>query len=315
MTLTDSVGERGKNNANDVRAVQSLLVENSDYLVPSRIPPPSGVCDAQTIALIKLFQERVVHLSPPSGLIAPQSPTWFALNRQSGPGSDPLQSAISELESEFLNFAQRFIKDANVRANYLAEARRFSQELLDDVKAGRLTPTAAAARANEMRNSLMEAMRVRSSDIGRAVAELEKATGKTLADLMEKYALKIYGKEFKLLSAAEQDIVYLEIVAKAGAPNPKWNARALKLGKIGRGLIVVSLALAVYNVASSERPGRQVVKEGVTAGAGLLGSMAGGAAAGLVCGPGAPVCVGIGVVVGGIAFGLGADLSFDWLWK
>ncbi len=315
MTLTDTVGEKGRNNANDVRAVQALLGKNIDSLVPSLPPPPSGVCDAQTISLIKLFQERVLHMQPPSGLVGPQSATWFALNGQSGPASDPLQSAISELDSQFINFAQRFIQDAGVRANYLAEAKRFSQDLLDQVKSGRLTPEAAAARASEMRNSLMEAMRIRSSDIGRAVAELEKATGKTLAELMEKYAQKLYGREFKLLSAAEQDLVYLEIVAKAGAPNPKWNARAMKLGKVGRGLIVVSLALAVYNVASSERPGRQIVKEGTTAGAGFLGSIAGGAAAGLVCGPGAPVCVGIGVVVGGIAFGLGADLTFDWLWE
>lgn len=43
--------------------------------------------------------------------------------------------------------------------------------------------------------------------------------------------------------------------------------------------------------------------------------MLGGAAAGLACGPGAPVCVGVGALVGGIAFAVGVDLTFDWLWQ
>jgi len=42
--------------------------------------------------------------------------------------------------------------------------------------------------------------------------------------------------------------------------------------------------------------------------------MAGGAAAGMICGPGAPVCVTIGVFVGGVAAVLGADFTFDKFW-
>ena len=83
---------------------------------------------------------------------------------------------------------------------------------------------------------------------------------------------------------------------------------------MGRGLIFVSVAFAVYNVATAENKGRQVVKEGATAGAGVLGGMAGGAVAGLACGPGAPVCVGVGIFVGGAIAALGADVTFDWLW-
>ena len=28
-----------------------------------------------------------------------------------------------------------------------------------------------------------------------------------------------------------------------------------------------------------------------------------------------PVCVGVGALVGGIAFAVGVDLTFDWLWQ
>jgi hypothetical protein len=77
---------------------------------------------------------------------------------------------------------------------------------------------------------------------------------------------------------------------------------------------VFSTAIAVYNVATADDMGRQVVKEGATAGAGILGGMAGGAAAGLVCGPGAPVCVAVGIFAGGALAAFGADRLFEWAW-
>lgn len=77
--------------------------------------------------------------------------------------------------------------------------------------------------------------------------------------------------------------------------------------------MVVTVAFAVYNVATAEDTGQAIAREGVGLGAGLVGSMAGGAAAGLACGPGAPVCVAVGVFVGGALFALGADLTFDWI--
>jgi hypothetical protein len=136
-----------------------------------------------------------------------------------------------------------------------------------------------------------------------------------MEQLQAKYAARLFGKEFGELAAAEQDAVFLEIVRAAGRPNPRFTAAASGLGKVGKGLLIVSLAFAVYNVASSDRPGREAVKQGAGIGAGFLGSVAGGAAAGLACGPGAPVCVGVGALVGGVLFAVGADFTFDWLWN
>lgn len=56
-------------------------------------------------------------------------------------------------------------------------------------------------------------------------------------------------------------------------------------------------------------------KEGAVLGGGLLGSVAGGAAAGLACGSGAPVCVTVGVFVGGVMFAVGAEITFDSFWN
>jgi hypothetical protein len=317
MPIRHSVGQLAQNDPGDVKIIQTLLNNNASQLVPATMVSPTGSCDKQTIYLITLFQDRVVGMENPTGQVVPNGRTWFALNGQSGPASldlDP-EMAVDALNSQFLNFAQRFIQDDGVRANYLTEAKKFSQEILDQYGAGELTAAAAAKRAQEMRNSLMETSRLNLSDVGRAVSELEKAAGKSMEELTAHYATKLYGKSFGALNPGEQDAVFIEIVRAAGRANPKWNARAALFGKVGKGLLVVSLAIACYNIAFSDRPGRQTVKEASSLGIGFLGSVGGGAAAGLWCGPGAPVCVGIGAIVGGIVFAVGSDLAFDWLWE
>ena len=315
--ITGSVGRRGRNTPADVSVVQDLLRANRDALIPARLAFQPGRCDAAMENLIEIFQKNVVHLTPPTGLVEPDSRTWYALNKQSGPavGDSILDEALLLLESSSANFGERFIQDAGVRANYVAEARRFAEEVVADVQAGRLTPKQGAERANLMRNSLLDAARLKSSDIGRAAAEAEKATSLTIAQLMEKYAQKLFSREFVQLTAAEQDAVFMEIAKAAGRPNQGFTAAARNLGRVGRGLIVVSIALAAYSVATSDRPGREAAKQGANFGIGFLGSVAGGAAAGLVCGPGAPVCVGVGAFIGGVAFAFGTDVTFDWLWK
>jgi hypothetical protein len=317
MVIRHSVGQLAQNDPEDVKTVQTLLNSNASQLTPAAMVKATGICDKQTIYLITLFQERVVGMENPTGQVVPNGRTWYALNGQSGPASldlDP-EMAVDALNSQFLDFAQRFIQDDGVRANYLEQAKKFSQEILDQYSAGELTAVEAAKKANVMRNSLMDASRLNLSDVGRAVSELEKSAGKTMEELTAHYAGKIYGKSFEELSAAEQDAVFLEIVSAAGRANPKWNARAALFGKVGKGLLIVSLAIACYNIAFSDRPGRQAVKETTSLGAGFLGSVGGGAAAGIWCGPGAPVCVAIGAVVGGLVFAVGSDLVFDWLWE
>jgi len=317
MPLQDSVGRNGRNLPQDVLLIQQLLEANSTYLIPLNPAPVNGACDGQTIYLIEVFQQRALNLTSPTGRVEQNSPTWFALNSVCGGGTanPELDEALRLLRSEVVNFSTRFITDAGVRANYQAQAEQFAQELLDKVARGEYTAQAAANEATNLRNGLLDAARLKSSDVGRAVAEAEKAAGLTIEELKAKYAQRLFQREFKQLAAEQQDTVFIEIVRASGRPNPRFNGLARGLGKGGRAILVVAIAFTVYDIASSDRPGRQAVKDGVGLGAGLAGSMAGGALAGLACGPGAPICVGVGVFVGGVAFALGSDLTFDWLWE
>lgn len=79
-----------------------------------------------------------------------------------------------------------------------------------------------------------------------------------------------------------------------------------RLSYAGRGLIVISLAISAYNIATSTDKVSAAGKELLSISASIGGGIAGGAIAGLACGPGAPVCVTIGAFVGGAlaAFGV-----------
>ena len=298
----------------DVQQVQRLLNDRSNTTVVAE----TGRLDAATISALARFQERQLNMRPPSARVEPDSATWFALMGQSGPSasiSPELDETLRALEAEAVAFAARFIKDARIRENYVAQAKQFADEVRDRVVRGEMTVEQGSRQASDMRNVLMDAARLQNSDVGRAVSQAEKACGKTFGQLTEKYALEKFQKPFKNLSAAQQDVVFAEIIRAAGSPNLKYTYIARNLGRVGKGLVIVTMAFAVYEVTESDRPGREVARQAAGIGAGLGGSMAGGALAGLACGPGAPICVGVGALVGGIVFAVGADVTFTWLWE
>lgn len=222
--------------------------------------------------------------------------------------------ALRQLETAALAFATRFIPDEATRAAYRRGVVEFVWELRAEVRSGRIPRADAARLAHQTRNLLMDQARARTSDFGLALAREMKATGRTFEQLLDRYAMDLFGRPPAQLSQAERDRVMRRILVRAARTNPRVNLLVRRLGMAGRGLLAVSIGLAIYNVATAEDPARAAVREGAVVGSGLVGAMAGGAAAGLVCGPGAPVCSGIGIVVGGALFALGADLAFrTWL--
>jgi len=223
-----------------------------------------------------------------------------------------LEGSLSQMESAALNFAQRFINDGKVRMSYINQIRKLAQEFRAKVISGAITADEAAKQVQEIRNQILETQRLRTSDIGKAIAVKLKKTGLTLSELTEKYAQIRFRTSFTNLSAANQNRVYLEIIDSSGRPRPSMNAAASRYSKLGRGLLVVTIGVAVYNVAVAEDKVKATAREGVIIAGGFAGGAAGGAVAGLACGPGAPVCVTIGVFVGGALGALGADFTFGW---
>src|SRR4029077_5680845 len=72
-----SVGQDAVNGPGDVFVIQSLLNKRLPQ-AHTHVPLP-GIMDPGTILAIKAFQAVMMNMNPPSGFVAPGSPTYYAL--------------------------------------------------------------------------------------------------------------------------------------------------------------------------------------------------------------------------------------------
>jgi hypothetical protein len=200
--------------------------------------------------------------------------------------------------------------DAHVRSVYNQRVQDAAKSWRSAAQSGAISWKQAAEEASLLRNTIMDALRTRTSPVGRASAQAMKAQGKTMNTLVAEKTVKIFGSgaNFNRLNAAQQNQVYAAVVESAGKANPKVNATMARMGNAGRALLFLSIAISVYNVAVADNKVAAAGKEVAVTGASIAGGAAGGALAGLACGPGAPACVAVGAFVGGAlaAFGVSA---------
>jgi hypothetical protein len=202
-----------------------------------------------------------------------------------------------------------------------------SEDIRRQVSLGKLSWKEAAIQAQETRNLTLEIMRDRSTSVGRAFAEkmktvapnFETMVGRKTAGFLDyttqfdKLPLSdqnLVLSRFKSMSAAEKNLVFEEIVVSAGRGRDGVAKAMSTLRPAGRVVIFISIAISVYTVANAEDKLDAIGKESASFLSGIGGGMLGGAAAGLVCGPGAPVCVTIGAFVGGAAAAFAVDFAW-----
>ena len=211
------------------------------------------------------------------------------------------EDVVRSMEAEIVNAGAHLVIDAEARRAYSRQIQALSEELSHKASTGRLSWKQAASEAQEIRNTVMELMRSRSTPVGSAIAQKMKSEGRTLNELVARKTGQLFGPaaHFDRLSNSQKNRVYAEVVKSAGKSNPKVNAVMAKASYAGRGLIVVSLALSIYTVATADDKLQAAGREVAVSAASIGGGFAMGAAAGLACGPGAPVCVAVGAFVGG----------------
>jgi hypothetical protein len=236
-------------------------------------------------------------------------------NPNLAPNADPrrqrLADAMTELDSAAVSFAMRFIQDDLGRQQYRQSIREAGVEISAEVASGRITPEQGAMRAQELRNEIMVLARSRTSDLGRAMAESLKFEGKTFEELASRYATRLFQQDAAALTLEQRNVVMREIIAAAARDNARVSGMLRFLGPAARGVMALSLGLAVYDVFRSPDRPKEALHQTVILGAGLGGSyIVGAVATSFVCGPGAHVCAGIFIAVGAIGFSAGAD--FFW---
>jgi hypothetical protein len=222
------------------------------------------------------------------------------------------EASIQTLQSEIANVGVHLIIDAEARQAYSKQILKMASELRVSANTGRITWSVAATQAQDARNVIMDVIRSRSTPVGLAMAQQLKSEGKTLNELVARKTKQLYGQTitFDGLSKTKQNTVYSEIVKSAGKSNPKVTASMKKLSFAGRSLVFLSIAISVYTVSTADNKFNAAGKEIVITGAGIGGGFAGGALAGLACGPGAPVCVTVGAFVGGALAAFGVSMAW-----
>ena len=202
--------------------------------------------------------------------------------------------------------------DSHARMLYAREIRIMADNLRNRALAGEISWGVAAEQANKTRNAVMDLVRSRSTPVGRAMAQNMKTSGLTLNRIIADKAQDIFGSNasFDRLTEHQKNKVYRAIVESAGKSNARVNVIMRNVSHAGRGLIILSIGIAVYNIATADDTVAAAGQEMAFAGAGIGGGIAGGAVAGLACGPGAPVCSGVGAFIGGALAAFGVSLFY-----
>ena len=86
-----------------------------------------------------------------------------------------------------------------------------------------------------------------------------------------------------------------------------------KWGKIGKCLMVVSIGISIYKIATAEEKLKQASREVTGFGSGMAAGAAFGTAVSTVAPEASPVIIGLSSFIGGILGALGADYVFDWV--
>lgn len=228
---------------------------------------------------------------------------------------DPKDSAevrqlVKEACHEAEQLGHQFTHDAPIRKQYVEAVAERAKQIVGAFERGEISAETAAAEANKMRNEALGVARAELSPAGKVLSSYLKEQGLTLEKACEKYAGKLFGRPYSALTQAERSSVLLEVAKKAGVTNAEVNALSQGASKATKVLFVVTVAIALYQVASAEDKAREGVKQagglaGAWAGA-KLGALAGTSFCGLsvVGAPGAPACA----VIGGLAGALGGAL-------
>jgi hypothetical protein len=261
--------------------------------------PPTGGLDNVTVDRLKRrFEQFVDARHATGGDAVTKSPTAEAHRHV----AHTVQHAVHGAES----FAHQLGHDASLRAKYMQDVGEWAKDLMARFEAGQITEAEAALAANKMRNAFLTETRGQMSPAGQLISQMLKKEGLELPALIEKYAVKMYGKQTAQLTEKEFSAVCLRVAQRAGVTNANVNVGAKIAPVAGRALLAAAVALAIYQVATADDKVREAIKQG----AGFLGFWA-GAKAGAIAGGAVCAFTGVGAaaapvcgVVGGLAGGL-----------
>lgn len=227
-------------------------------------------------------------------------------------GREVLQLSLDNFEGVAIRFSIDAIKDSNIRVKYQAGIKRISNEVLNSVDSGKITIAEGVQYANAMRDKIMAESRKITSPQGLAVATVLKKESRGIEYYFNKYANKLFEKEYDQLTEIQKTKVQYAVIEASGRSNAKVTSSNKKLKIMGKVCIIITASIAIYSVIEAENKIREAhIQTGIIVGGVTGGAIAGSVGISLFCGPGAPVCA-MAVVVG-ILGSLGGSVLGAWV--
>jgi len=229
----------------------------------------------------------------------------YVVQREHALQDSPLDRALELMEGSALRFSLDAISDEKIRASYTKNIKRMSQQVRDDVKAGRITAQEGVKFSHEMRNKIMMEHRKFTSAQGLAIAQRKKKDGKGLKTLLDIYSENLFQKGYDSLSDVEKNKVHYAILESSGRDNARFTAGTKKMLVMGKLGVLVTAALATYQILNADNKPKEAARQGIIVSSGAVGGVLAGMGVSALCGPGAPICA-IAVVLavtiaGGVA--------------
>lgn len=97
---------------------------------------------------------------------------------------------------------------------------------------------------------------------------------------------------------------FLESSGRDNAKFTTGTKKMLIMGKLG---VLVTAALATYQILNADNKPKEAARQGIIVGAGAVGGILAGMGVSALCGPGAPICAIAVVLAGTIAGGVAGE--------
>lgn len=231
----------------------------------------------------------------------------YVVQREYALQKSPLDRALELMEGSALRFSLDAISDEKIRSSYTKNIKRMSQQVRDDVKAGKITAQEGVKFSHEMRNKIMMEHRKFTSAQGLAIVQKKKSEGKGLKTLLDMYSENLFQKGYDSLSEVEKNKVHYAILESSGRDNAKFTTGTKKMLIMGKLGVLVTAALATYQILNADNKPKEAARQGIIVGAGAVGGILAGMGVSALCGPGAPICAIAVVLAGTIAGGVAGE--------
>ncbi|WP_223556229.1 hypothetical protein [Pseudomonas sp. BF-R-01] len=231
----------------------------------------------------------------------------YVVQREHALQDSPLDRALELLEGSALRFSLDAISDEKIRSSYTKNIKRMSQQVRDDVKAGRVSAQEGVKFSHEMRNKIMMEHRKFTSAQGLAIVQRKKQEGKGLKTLLDIYSENLFQKGYDSLSEVEKNKVHYAILESSGRDNAKFTTGTKKMLIMGKLGVLVTAALATYQILNADNKPKEAARQGIIVGAGAVGGILAGMGVSALCGPAAPICAIAVVLAGTIAGGVAGE--------